>query len=116
MNPEDMMMAEQYQGGLGAQASAVQGAPYAQSPQMPDPSGAGAGGREELLQEVVRMLMEGTDPDELAAQGVPYDVLEEAMQIVLQQVGGSDVPTSMAAQGQQQTLDTPYDGGLAASM
>ena len=113
MNPQDMMMAEQYQGGLGAQASAIQGDPYAQSPQMPDPSGAGAGGREELLQEVVRMLMSGTDPDELVAQGVPYDVLEEAMQIVLQQAEGS-VPFTPAGQGQ--AAPTPYDGGLATAM
>lgn len=113
MNPEDMMMAEQYQGGLGAQAAAVQGDPYAQSPAMPDPSGAGAGGRDALLQEVVRMLMSGIDPDELVAQGVPYDVLEEAMQIVLQQAGGS-VPSTPAGQGQ--AAATPYDGGLATAM
>ena len=104
MDPELEMMQQQqqqYGGGLA-------GAGQPQDPMAQAPAGGG-GGREEILQEVIRMLMAGIDPDELAQQGVPYDILEEAMQIILQQQGSQGPAANTGQPG-----GTPFDGGLAA--
>ena len=104
MDPELEMMQQQqqqYGGGLA-------GAGQPQDPMAQAPAGGG-GGREEILQEVIRMLMAGIDPDELAQQGVPYDILEEAMQIILQQQGSQGPAANSGQPG-----GTPFDGGLAA--
>jgi hypothetical protein len=63
----------------------------------------------ELIAEVVRLLLEGTDPQELLDQGVPPEVLQQAMEIVLSQApaGGTVDPNAQPA--------APVtDGGLAA--
>lgn len=65
----------------------------------------------ELIAEVVRLLMEGADPQMLLDEGVPPEVLQQAMEIVLSQApaGGKTDPNAPvpppAAMG----------GGLAAT-
>lgn len=107
MDPELEMMQQQQQQYGGGLASA--GQPQNPTTQAPAGGGITGDGREEILQEVIRMLMAGVDPDELAQQGVPYDILEEAMQIILQQQG-SQGPAANSGQ----PSGTPFDGGLAA--
>lgn len=64
----------------------------------------------ELIAEVVRLLMEGIPPEELLAQGVPQEVLQEAMEIVL-----SQAPVAGAAPSAPAPSAPPVtDGGLAA--
>ena len=46
------------------------------------------GDRQAMVQQVVAMLMEGMDPEELLQQGVPMDVIEEAISILLAQEQG----------------------------
>lgn len=49
----------------------------------------------ELIAEVVRLLMEGADPEALLEQGVPPEILQQAMEIVLSQApAGGAVPPS----------------------
>lgn len=53
------------------------------------------GNPEQMIQEVVQMLMQGADPDELLKRGVPMEILQAAIEIVLaqeQQVQGNQVP------------------------
>ena len=107
MDPELEMMQQQQQQYGGGLAGA--GQPQDPMAQAPAGGGGAGGGREEILQEVIRMLMAGIDPDELAQQGVPYDILEEAMQIILQQQGSQGPAANTGQPG-----GTPFDGGLAA--
>lgn len=38
------------------------------------------------VEDVAMMLMQGADPMELEAQGIPADIIEAAIQIVMQQM------------------------------
>lgn len=55
---------------------------------------------EEVLQEVIRMLEQGTTPEQLLEMGVPQELLEQALM--------------MLQQGQKQAVAS--DGGLATSV
>lgn len=55
---------------------------------------------EEVLQEVIRMLEQGTTPEQLLEMGVPQELLEQALM--------------MMQQGQKQVVAS--DGGLATSV
>lgn len=55
---------------------------------------------EEVLQEVIRMLEQGTTPEQLLEMGVPQELLEQALM--------------MLQQGQKQVVAS--DGGLATSV
>jgi len=71
-------------------------------PQMGQPQG---GDMEAILQQVVQLLMQGIDPEELLEQGVPMEIIKQAVQIV------------MAQQQQQQQSQAPAstEAGLAMS-
>lgn len=56
------------------------------------------------LQEVVALLMQGTDPSKLEEMGVPVELIMEAISVIEQQ---------MAAEKQQSAQN---DGGLASSL
>lgn len=43
------------------------------------------GSMDQMLQEVVAMLMQGADPEELVQQGIPMEVVRQAVEIVLAQ-------------------------------
>lgn len=57
------------------------------------------------IKEVVMLLMQGTRPEELLAQGVPQEIVEEAMQVISQQMSAQNEPqgpvglAGMATQG-----------------
>ena len=51
---------------------------------MPAEQGMG-GDAQAMVQEVVMMLMEGVDPQTLLEQGVPMEVIEAAIDIILAQ-------------------------------
>ena len=70
------------------------------------PQGDMGGDRQMMVQQVVAMLMEGMDPEELLQQGVPMDVIEEAINILLAQEQGMN--TAQAA--------PVTDAGLAMTM
>lgn len=57
------------------------------------------------VQEVVQMLMQGADPEQLMQQGVPVEIIKEAIQIIL------------AQEQQAQQVNTPpsTEAGLAAT-
>mgnify|MGYP005749158355 FL=1 len=40
---------------------------------------------DELVREVVTLLMQGVDPEEIVKQGVPVEVVRQAVEIVLAQ-------------------------------
>lgn len=44
-----------------------------------------AGGDQALLDEVIRLLTQGVDPEELVQQGVPVDIIKQAMEIIMSQ-------------------------------
>jgi hypothetical protein len=52
---------------------------------MPAQQGMGGGDAQAMVQEVVMMLMEGVDPQALLEQGVPMEVIEAAIDIILAQ-------------------------------
>lgn len=58
-----------------------------------------AGSDQALLDEVIRLLTQGVDPEELVQQGVPVDIIKEAMEIIMSQApaeGEMDPPASEA--------------------
>ena len=70
---------------------------------------------EQVIQEIVKMLMSGTKPEEIVQMGIPKELVQQAMQMMDQQ---------QQQQGQQpqdpnQQLANPDDegsGGLASSI
>jgi len=65
----------------------------------------GQGSPEQMIQQVVQMLMEGVDPEQLVQQGVPIEIIQAAIEII------------MAQEQQAQNNATPAatQGGLAAT-
>ncbi len=61
------------------------------------------------VEQVIELLMQGADPEELVAQGVPPELIMEAIAIIEQQMG---------AQQQQAPQQAPVnqEAGLAQSM
>lgn len=55
---------------------------------------------DEMLRRVVQMLMQGAQPEELLQQGIPQELIEMAMQILMKQ-------------HQQETAIAPEQEGLA---
>ena len=52
------------------------------------------------IEQVIEMLMQGTSPEELAAQGVPIEVIQKAMAMVMnQQVPQQGGLAQMVTQG-----------------
>lgn len=45
-----------------------------------------------LVEQVIELLMQGIDPDELVAQGVPTEVIVQAIQIIEQQMAAQAAP------------------------
>ena len=56
---------------------------------------------QELLQQVMQMLQQGTAPEELLQMGVPKEIIDYAIQM-LQQQGGQQFPGQPGQQGQFQ--------------
>ena len=53
-----------------------------------------------VLEQVIQLLMEGIDPQELINQGVPPEVIMQAVEIIEQQMGGQGgQPASAPPQG-----------------
>lgn len=75
---------------------------------MPPAGGMGGEGDQALVSQIVQLLLDGVDPEELLQNGVPPELLEEAMQIALQQTGGG-------AQGEPMMAEPTTDAGLAAT-
>ena len=48
--------------------------------------------RDEMLQQVVQLLMQGASPDELLQMGVPQALIDEAMAIISAQQGSVNGP------------------------
>lgn len=46
---------------------------------------SGQGSSEQMIQQTVQMLLQGVNPDELLKQGVPMEVIKEAIEILLAQ-------------------------------
>lgn len=57
------------------------------------------------VQDVVDMLLQGADPEQLLQQGVPMEIIREAIQIIMAQ----------DQQSQAQQAPPATDAGLAAS-
>lgn len=63
---------------------------------------------QDMINEIVQMLLSGVSPEELIQQGVPVEVVEEAMMIALAQAEGVGQP--------QMPVSAPIGNqGLAAS-
>ena len=96
----------------GLAFQATQGGQSAGS-QMPAQSSATA----EMIQEIVAMLLSGVSPEELIQQGVPVEIVEEAMAIALAQTEGvGQQQTPMGAPTTSQAKAPSFDAqGLAAT-
>lgn len=92
--------------GLAAQAAPT-GAPAMPQQGMEDPAMMAAD-EQQLIQQIVELLMSGVSPEELLAEGVPQELLEQAMQIAMQSMGG-------APAGPQEPIPPSTDAGLAAT-
>ena len=69
---------------------------------------------QELLQQVIQMLQQGTTPEELLQMGVPKEIIDYAIQM-LQQQGGQQAPAG-AAEQQAMAMEQqpqPQGGGLS---
>lgn len=83
----------------GGQGNMRQAMPASRQQEMENPAPAPTG-----LNDVVQMLLQGADPDELVEQGIPVDIIEQAIQVLL-----AEEEKQSQAQAQPQT-----EGGLAA--
>ena len=81
-------------------AQQMAGAPAQGQPQQPDMA---------MIEQVIQLLMDGVDPEELIKQGVPPEVIMQAIDMLEQQ---------LAQQGQAQPQQPMQQGpqGLAQSM
>jgi hypothetical protein len=62
--------------------------------QMAQPQQA-QGGQDEMMamvEKVIQLLMQGADPDDLVKQGVPAEVIMQAIQIIEQQMAAQQAP------------------------
>ena len=59
--------------------------------QMAQPQEAGAD-MAAMVEQVVKLLMQGVDPDELIQQGVPEQVIMQAIQLIEQQMAAQQAP------------------------
>jgi len=66
---------------------------------------AGQGSPEQMIQQVVQLLMEGVDPEQLVQQGVPIEVIQAAIEIIMAQ----------EQQAQNNASAPVTQGGLAAT-
>ena len=74
--------------------------------QAPLMGGSGMGNQQsvQMVQEVARMLMQGMNPQDLVAQGVPAEIVQAAIELV------------MAQQQQAPIEEAPVPRGLAQEM
>ncbi len=63
---------------------------------------------QQLLQELVKLLMQGVDPRELIKQGAPAELVKKAMEIVAQQQQGGGQP--MDNDGDEGMQQQPVQG------
>lgn len=60
----------------------------------------GQGNPEQMVQEVVQLLMQGANPEELVQQGVPVEIIQAAIEIIMaqeqQQAETGSVPNTEA--------------------
>jgi ribose 5-phosphate isomerase len=65
--------------------------------------GQGQGAGSEMVQQVVQLLMQGVSPEELVQQGVPIEVIQEAIAMI------------QAQEQQEMAMQQPAhtEGGLA---
>ena len=62
-------------------------------------------GQQIAVQDVVNMLMQGVPPEQLVQQGVPVEMIQEAIQIIMAQ----------EQQAQQAQAPAQTDAGLAST-
>ncbi len=60
------------------------------------------------IEEVVGMLMQGISPEDLVQQGVPVDMIKQAITYIMQQEG--------VAEQQTQTVDQPIQTPIANTL
>lgn len=85
--------------GLAAEAAGVN----MYDPAMEQELGAGGTAPQYTVEEIIQLLMQGIDPEELVAQGVPAELVSQAIDIIMSQQQAPEVATPPAT-----------DGGLAA--
>lgn len=44
------------------------------------------------IEQIIQMLMQGVDPEELVAQGVPPELIMQAIQVIEQQMAAQQTP------------------------
>lgn len=97
----------------GLAAQAMMGGPSA-GPSMgaeQPPGNVGAASEQDMLNSIIELLLDGVDPEELLQNGVPIELIEQAMQIILQQHGQAGRQPEMEPGFDQPMTDT----GLAAT-
>lgn len=72
-------------------------------------SGMSGSSNDQMIAEVIRLLLDGVDPQTLLDQGVPPEVLQQAMEVVLAQNPAGDSGMPMPAAPPQ------TEAGLAAT-
>ena len=68
---------------------------------------------QELLQQVMQMLQQGTTPEELLQMGVPKEIIDYAIQMLQQQGGVQQAPAGAAEQQAMAAEQQPQGGGLS---
>ena len=71
---------------------------------MAQPQGQAMGGQLPTVDEIVALLMEGIAPEELEAQGVPPELIMQAIQILEQQMAQQQAPAQQMGGGLAQQL------------
>lgn len=75
------------------------------------PRGVGTASEQDMLDSIIELLLDGVDPEELLQNGVPIELIEQAMQVILQQHGQAGRQPEMEP-GREQPMT---DSGLAAT-
>jgi hypothetical protein len=80
-------------------------------------SASGAGGNEakmqELVEQVVQMLQQGTSPEELLQMGVPEEIIQYALQMLEQSANESGSNMDQTGAGMQQQMQQQEPAGLS---
>jgi len=80
-------------------------------------SASGAGNNEakmqELIEQVVQMLQQGTSPEELLQMGVPEEIIQYALEMLEQSANESGNNMNQTGAGMQQQMQQQEPTGLS---
>jgi len=57
------------------------------------------------IEQLIQVLMQGVDPEELLAQGIPAELIMQAIQVIEQQMAAQNVPAEEQGLAAQSAME-----------